>query len=79
VRRLRSYAGRLSQKFSISNGSSDSGGGIANSGTLTVDSSSVSSNSASVYGGGIFNQGVLALVTSTVASNDWIRPPPPLP
>ena len=58
--------------LSIINGSSDLGGGIANSGTLTVDSCQVLSNSASVYGGGIFNQGTLTVVNSIVASNQAV-------
>jgi Bacterial Ig-like domain (group 3) len=48
---------------------SGDGGGISNSGTLTLSDATVSGNSASVYGGGIFNNGTLTLTDSTVSGN----------
>jgi CSLREA domain-containing protein len=48
------------------------GGGIRNSGILTVNTSTVSSNTADWYGGGIYNSstGTLTLNDSTVAYNN---------
>jgi hypothetical protein len=45
------------------------GGGIANSGTLTVSGADVSGNYAGAYGGGIWNTGTLTLVGSFVRGN----------
>ena len=48
------------------------GGGICNSGVLTLTNSTVSGNSLGFYGGsggGIYNAGTLTLTNSTVASN----------
>jgi hypothetical protein len=44
------------------------GGGVANSGTLTITNCTITANNANV-GGGIANFGVLDVVNSTVASN----------
>ncbi len=54
----------------IRNGSAASGGGISNSGSLTLTNSSVSGNTAG-SGGGIFNitGGTLAVTNSTVSGN----------
>src|SRR5205823_192585 len=50
--------------------SSYNGGGIANYGTLTVTSSTLSGNSASSYnGGGIANYGTLTVTSSTLSGN----------
>jgi hypothetical protein len=65
-------------KVTIRKGSASSGGGINNSGTLTIDQSTVSGNRAVVkgcssqcaaYGGGISNGGNLAVSNSTVSGN----------
>lgn len=53
----------------ITNGNAASGGGIYNSGTLTITECTVADNTASVSGGGITNTGTLTLVRSTVATN----------
>ncbi len=57
--------------LTIKNGTSDhDGGGIFNSGTLTLSSSTVSGNSLTFGdGGGIFNSGMLTLINSTVSGN----------
>jgi len=49
--------------------SPDEGGGIYNSGTLTLSSVIVSHNEADDEGGGIYNDGALALSSVTVDSN----------
>jgi CSLREA domain-containing protein len=60
------------QNGSISN---DNGGGIYNSGMLTVTKSTVSGNTASstsitiLYGGGIYNDGTLTITKSKVSNN----------
>ena len=46
-----------------------SGGGICNSGTLTVTNSTVSGNEARSYGGGIYNGGSLTVTNSPVLEN----------
>jgi sugar lactone lactonase YvrE len=54
----------------IENGSSSNGGGIANTGTLTVSDSILSLNSSSSVGGGIYNlAGALTLIDSTLSGN----------
>ncbi len=54
----------------ISENSAERGGGIANSGTLTITNSTISGNSASVFGGAIRTiDGVLHLSFVTIASN----------
>lgn len=47
----------------------DSGGGISNHGTLTLDAVAVSDNQAAAAGGGIYNAGTLTLTNSTVDGN----------
>ena len=55
--------------LTIQNGNTDySGGGIFNSGTLTITNSTISGNTAS-SGGGIFNDGTLTVTNSTVSGN----------
>ena len=44
------------------------GGGINNSGTLTLTNSTVTDNNA-VYGGGLRNDGTLTLINSTISAN----------
>jgi hypothetical protein len=50
------------------NASGNSGGGISNSGTLTLKNSTISGNTAG-FGGGIANFGTLTLNNSTVSGN----------
>jgi hypothetical protein len=45
------------------------GGGIANEGTLTIQSSSISGNKAETFSGAIDNRGVLKINGSTIANN----------
>jgi hypothetical protein len=55
--------------LTITHGSATVGGGIANSGTLTVSNSILSGNIASEVGGGIYNQGTLTVSNSTLSGN----------
>ena len=59
--------------LTIANGSvTDSGGGIYNSGTLSITNSTFSGNSASGAfggGGGIYNSGMLSITNSTFSGN----------
>jgi len=55
--------------ITITKGSADSGGGILNSGTLTVTNSILSENSAKWNGGGILNFGALTIINSTLLRN----------
>ena len=50
------------------------GGGIRNTGDLTLNNVTVSGNTATIYGGGISNIGSLALTDSTVSGNTIIGP-----
>jgi len=45
------------------------GGGIDNTGRLTIDDSTISGNSAAQYGGGIENDGSLTINDSTISGN----------
>jgi hypothetical protein len=59
-------------KLTIRNGSADVGGGINNSGTLTIANSTITGNSATGQqwgGGGIHNSGTLTINTSTISNN----------
>jgi len=60
----------------VTNGSSASGGGISNAGTLSITASTISGNAASsagqATGGGISNTGTLTLSSSTVSGNSAI-------
>ena len=58
------------QDMSITGGNSSSGGGIENSGTLTLLNSTVRDNHADSAGGGIDNRGWLSLINSTVSHNE---------
>jgi hypothetical protein len=63
------------QHFTIQSGLAIKGGGLLNSGSLTLENSSVNDNSAccnsaSNTGGGIYNEGELILVNSIV-NNNW--------
>ncbi len=55
--------------LTITGGDGDFGGGIANSGDLTLDQSVVTGNTAREQGGGIFNNGSLVLQNVTVNGN----------
>lgn len=46
-----------------------SGGGICNSGTLSITGSKITGNTAGSHGGGILSSGVLAIAETTVAGN----------
>ncbi len=56
------------EAFIIQNGSAFDGGGISNSGALTLNNSTVSCNSTA-FGGGISNIGALTLNNTTVSGN----------
>ena len=56
--------------MTVARGAAQDGGGIANSGTLTLTNSTVSGNSSGYNGGGIENYGVLTLINSTVSGNN---------
>ena len=45
------------------------GGGLSNTGTLTLTNSTVAGNFADTFGGGVLNFGALALTNSTVSGN----------
>ncbi|MGO9469265.1 MAG: beta strand repeat-containing protein, partial [Isosphaeraceae bacterium] len=55
--------------LTISGGSANYGGGIHNSGTLTVSGSTVAGSSAVYFGGGIYNGGTLTVTGSAIESN----------
>jgi VCBS repeat-containing protein len=60
-------------RLTISGNSANSGGGINNAGTLTVNNSTLASNRAAAFtgrgGGGIYNVGALTVNNSTIAGN----------
>jgi hypothetical protein len=56
--------------LTISNGQANSGGGINNSGTLTISACTLSNNLAPTStGGGIYNFGALTVTSSTISGN----------
>lgn len=55
--------------LTIANGFSEYGGGIYNSGTLTVTDSTFSANLATFEGGGIYNSGTLKVIDSRLIGN----------
>jgi hypothetical protein len=55
--------------FTVSGGKAPYGGGIYNSGALTLTNSTVSGNSAQRDAGGIYNSGTLTLINSAVSEN----------
>jgi len=57
------------ENLSLIDGSASVGAGIYNSGTLTVNRSTLSGNSASISGGGIENYGTLLVKNSTLSGN----------
>src|SRR5262249_35035308 len=68
VLRINSGAIVIISGVTIRNGGRTAGGGIDNSGMLTLSNSTVSGNSASL-GGGISNGGTLTIANSTVSGN----------
>jgi len=65
-------SGVLLSKLTIRNGYGQDygiGGGILNSGTLTVNNSTITANSAYASGGGILNYGRLTINESTISGN----------
>jgi hypothetical protein len=54
--------------LTIRKGSGSHGGGVLNSGTMTIASSIISANVAGA-GGGIYNSGTLTIATSTITGN----------
>ncbi len=57
--------------LTVSGGNDDSGGGISNSGTMTVADSTISGNNAGdLGGGGISNSGTMTVADSTISGND---------
>ena len=55
--------------ITIIGGSATKGGGIFNTGTLSISDATISDNSASDSGGGIHNLGVLSIDNTTVSNN----------
>jgi Chlamydia polymorphic membrane protein (Chlamydia_PMP) repeat len=55
--------------LTIENGAALFGGGINNSGTLTLTDSTLSANASPYYGGSIYNSGVLTITNSTLSNN----------
>jgi hypothetical protein len=56
-------------RMTIRNGKAVDGGGINNSGTLTLNNSAVTGNLAGQWGGGIYNKGALMIAKSTLRGN----------
>jgi hypothetical protein len=63
-------AAKLTLQYStiFSNTSTNSGGGIFNDRTLTINASTIASNAAT-YGGGVYNSGTMTMINATVANN----------
>ncbi len=62
--------GAAVSSLTVTHGSATgNGGGIDNSGTLTVSHSTISGNSATGDGGGIYNGGTLTVSDSTISAN----------
>ncbi|MFL9453545.1 choice-of-anchor Q domain-containing protein [Tolypothrix bouteillei VB521301_2] len=55
--------------LTLTNGSSEFGGGIYNEGTLAIANSIISGNQATQTGGGIYNKGTLTVTNSTINGN----------
>jgi predicted outer membrane repeat protein len=55
--------------LTVEGGNSEVGGGIYNSGVLTVNSSTFSGNTATYPGGGIYNSGTLTVSGTTLTGN----------
>ncbi len=59
--------------LTLSNGKLNGGGGILNSGSLTIQNSILSSNSATADGGALYNLGTLTMTHSTLSGNIAMR------
>jgi hypothetical protein len=58
------------QSITLSGGCSGSGGGVLNSGTLSIKDSTISGNTANFGGGGVYNYpGTLTVENSTISGN----------
>jgi len=55
--------------LTISNGNASYGGGVYNSGNLTLTNDTLSGNSAQLYGGGVYNSGTATLTNDTLSGN----------
>ncbi|MEO2034374.1 MAG: S8 family serine peptidase, partial [Planctomycetaceae bacterium] len=55
--------------LTLRNGNADIGGGVSNSGTLTIDTSVITDNTAEIDGGGVFNDGTLTITNSSLENN----------
>jgi hypothetical protein len=56
--------------LTITGGFASNGGGINNSGTLTVTNCTISGSKSSFVGGGINNSGTMTVTNSTVANKE---------
>jgi hypothetical protein len=72
---VNSSATALLYGMTISDGNASTGGGILNSGLLTVMASAVSGNTVNGVGGGIGNNGTLTVSGSTVSGNSVMAIP----
>jgi hypothetical protein len=68
---VNNFTSMIIERFTIQNGSAvgDGAGGIWNSGTLTINYSTVRGNAATTDGGGILNVGVLTVNNSSIINN----------
>jgi PKD domain-containing protein len=68
---VNNFTSMIIERFTIQNGSAvgDGAGGIWNSGTLTINYSTVRGNTATTDGGGILNVGVLTVNNSSIINN----------
>lgn len=62
-------AGAALDNLAIANGNAEFGGGIWNTGTLSLSNTQVSNNTAEQFGGGILNNGSLTVLDSTLIGN----------
>jgi len=56
--------------LTIRNGKANSGAGIYNSGTLTLNNTTITGNHAEFSGAGIYNSGTLQIINSTLSGNN---------
>lgn len=66
---ISSFATIAVEGSTFSGNTAERGGGIRNSGTLTINDSQFKNNIAAIYGGGIHNEGSTAISYSTFQSN----------
>ena len=69
VFQIASGASAAIQNITITNGSALLGGGIDNTGSLTVSNCTISGNTCSSHGGGIWNSGSLTLSSDIISAN----------